>query len=255
MHMRSGEIANWLRDRVTAAGGQGLVVGLSGGIDSAVVAGLCQLAMPGRTVAMILPCHGSPADESDARLTTSHFGIPTIRVDLDAVHDQLAADLMNEIARLPGEHRPAPPVTESTDIRARLPVANLKPRLRMTSLYFVANALDYLVAGTSNRSELTIGYFTKHGDGAADLHPIGHLLKSEVRAIARDLGVPDSIIEKPPSAGLWPGQTDEDEIGFTYAELERYLADGPDGVAPALALRIERLVRENDHKRSLIPHP
>jgi NAD+ synthase len=125
----------------------------------------------------------------------------------------------------------------------------------MTSLYFVANALDYLVAGTSNRSELTIGYFTKHGDGAADLHPIGHLLKSEVRAIARDLGVPDSIIEKPPSAGLWPGQTDEDEIGFTYAELERYLADGPDGVAPALALRIERLVRENDHKRSLIPHP
>ena len=108
-----------------------------------------------------------------------------------------------------------------------MPVANVKPRLRMATLYFVANSLNYLVAGTGNRSELTIGYFTKYGDGGVDLLPIGSLLKSEVRKLARELGVPQPIIDKPPSAGLWVGQTDEEEMGFSYADLERYLTDGP----------------------------
>ena len=98
----------------------------------------------------------------------------------------------------------------------------------MTTLYFVANSLNYLVAGTGNRSELTIGYFTKYGDGGVDLLPIGSLLKSEVRTLAQELGVPQPIIDKPPSAGLWLGQTDEEEMGFTYADLERYLTDGPE---------------------------
>ena len=113
----------------------------------------------------------------------------------------------------------------------------------MTTLYFLANSLDYLVAGTGNRSELAIGYFTKHGDGGCDLLPIGHLLKSEVRALARELNVPSAIIERTPSAGLWLGQSDEEEMGFTYAELERYLDEGPQGVSPALAMKIERLIR------------
>jgi NAD+ synthase len=125
----------------------------------------------------------------------------------------------------------------------------------MTSLYFIANSLNYLVAGTGNRSELTIGYFTKYGDGGVDLLPLGNLLKSEVRALARSLDVPASIIDKPPSAGLWLGQTDEAEMGFTYADLENYLTQGPEAVAPALAMRIERLVRASDHKRSLAPAP
>jgi NAD+ synthase len=136
-----------------------------------------------------------------------------------------------------------------------VPLANVKPRLRMTTLYFVANALNYLVVGTGNRSELTIGYFTKYGDGGVDLLPLATLLKSEVRAMAKELGVPDSIIEKAPSAGLWLGQADEDEMGFTYAELENYLTNGPETVSPALAMRIERLVRGSDHKRSPIPTP
>ena len=125
----------------------------------------------------------------------------------------------------------------------------------MATLYYVANSLGYLVAGTGNRSELTIGYFTKYGDGGVDVLPIGHLLKSQVRTLAKELGVPQAIIEKVPSAGLWLGQTDEAEMGFSYADLERYLTDGPEGVSPALALRLERTIRATEHKRSLPPTP
>ena len=125
----------------------------------------------------------------------------------------------------------------------------------MTTLYYVANSLNYLVAGTGNRSELEIGYFTKYGDGGVDLLPIGRLLKSEVRELARELEVPEPVIAKAPSAGLWLGQTDEHEMGFSYADLESYLTNGPDAVAPALAMRIERLVRASEHKRALPPMP
>ena len=148
-----------------------------------------------------------------------------------------------------------PAAAGSADIKSRVPVANVKPRLRMATLYFVANSLNYLVAGTGNRAELTIGYFTKYGDGGVDVLPIGDLLKSEVRALARELGVPQPILDKAPSAGLWLGQTDEEEMGFTYAELERYLTGGPDAVAPALALRLERMIRATDHKRTMAPTP
>jgi NAD+ synthase len=254
MHLRATDIASWLRERVSAAGARGLVVGLSGGIDSAVVAALCQIAMPAQMVGVILPCDGMSEDEADARLLADHLEIPTIQIDLTPTHELLGAALSMGVAEL-APTQPRAPATEASDIRARVPLANIKPRLRMASLYYIANALNYLVAGTGNRCELTIGYFTKYGDGGVDLLPIGNLLKSEVRALARDLGLPETIIDKPPSAGLWPGQTDEDEIGFTYAELERYLTAGPDGVSPALALRIERMVRQTDHKRAMPPTP
>jgi NAD+ synthase len=251
MHVRATDLAGWLRSRVAAAGARGLVVGLSGGIDSAVVAGLCQLAVPDRVAGVMLPCHSDPADMADARLVAEHFAIRVAAVDLAPAYERLVGDLESAIARLAG---PATPGEDST-AGAQAALSNVKPRLRMTSLYFVANTLNYLVAGTGNRCELTIGYFTKHGDGGADLLPIGHLLKSQVRALARDLGVPDAIIEKTPSAGLWPGQTDEADLGFSYADLERYLTGGPAAVAPALALRIERLIRASEHKRTPAPVP
>lgn len=252
--LRARDIAEWMRQRVTLAGARGLVVGLSGGIDSAVVARLCQMATPGQVVGVLMPCHSDPRDESDARVVAEHFALPTIRVDLAPGYDRLVEDLKSALAQLPEGQGPVAP-GQAPDIKARVPLANVKPRLRMTTLYFVANSLNYLVAGTGNRSELTIGYFTKHGDGGADLLPIGSLLKSEVRTLAKQLGVPDAIIEKPPSAGLWLGQTDEDEMGFAYADLEKYLEQGPETVAPALALRIERLIRASEHKRSLAPSP
>jgi NAD+ synthase len=248
MTPQTDALVQWLAARRQAAGSDGFVVGLSGGIDSAVVVRLCQLAADGRVVGVIMPCHSDPRDEADARLVAEHFAVPTMRVDLAPAYDLLTATLQQAAAALPAG-------TGAAHLRARMPMANVKPRLRMTSLYFVANTLNYLVVGTGNRSELTIGYFTKYGDGGVDLLPIGGLLKSEVRAVARDLGVPASIIDKPPSAGLWQGQTDEGEMGFTYADLENYLTAGPETVAPALGMRIERLIRASEHKRTLAPTP
>lgn len=253
MRALASAMAEWLRERVHAAGARGIVVGLSGGIDSAVVARLCQLAAPGHALGVILPCHSSPDDERDARLLADHFRLPTVSIPLDEPFDaltRLAATAATSAAAELGQPEPTP-----DDIRARMPVANLKPRLRMASLYFVANRFNYLVAGTGNRCEMAIGYFTKYGDGGVDLLPLGNLLKSEVRAMARDLGVPSAIIEKPPSAGLWLGQTDEGEMGFTYANLETYLTDGPDAVAPAVAMKIERLMRASEHKRAIAAMP
>jgi NAD+ synthase len=251
---RSKDIAAWLQQRVTIAGARGLVVGLSGGIDSAVVARLCQMASPGKVVGVIMPCHSDPRDEADARLVADHFGIPAVRVDLAPAYDRLVEDLQAAVAHLPADQQPVP-AAKAPDIKARVPLANVKPRMRMATLYFVANSLNYLVVGTGNRSELMIGYFTKYGDGGVDLLPLASLLKSEVRGIAAELDVPQAIIDKAPSAGLWLGQTDENEMGFTYADLENYLTTGPETVSPALAMRIERLVRATDHKRALAASP
>jgi NAD+ synthase len=254
MHTRAIELAEWLRERVNASAARGIVVGLSGGIDSAVVLRLAQMAMPDHVLGVLMPCHSDPRDEVDARLVAEQFKVPTVRVDLAPAYDRLVADLKSALGRLPAAQAAAS-ATDNVDIKARVPLANIKPRLRMSSLYYIANSLNYLVAGTGNRSELTIGYFTKYGDGGVDLLPVGDLLKSEVRTLARSLDIPAAIIDKPPSAGLWLGQTDEEEMGFTYADLENYLTQGPEAVSPALAMRIERLVRASEHKRALAPSP
>lgn len=246
MSDRGTRIADWLRERAETAGAAGFIFGLSGGIDSAVVARLCQMAAPDRVLGVLLPCHSDPQDEADGRLVAKAFGIPVARVDLGAAFDTLGEGLRDAIGALP---RTVPAI----DIRQRMPGANVKPRLRMASLYFLANSLNYLVAGTGNRSEITLGYYTKYGDGGVDLLPIGGLVKSEVRALARDLGVPAPVIDKAPSAGLWLGQTDEIEMGFSYDALERYLAEGSSAVTPDVAERIERLTQASSHKRALPP--
>lgn len=245
---RVDAVVQWLRDRAQDAGAHGFVVGLSGGIDSAVVARLCQMATPNRVLGVMLPCYSHPQDEADARLLAKTFGIPTARVDLAATFDALTGELHAAVKGLPQS-------VHVTDIKQQMPEANIKPRLRMTSLYFIANSLNYLVAGTGNRSELTLGYFTKHGDGGSDVLPIGHLLKSGVRAMARELGVPAPIIDKAPSAGLWIGQTDEAEMGFSYDMLEAYLTTGASAVPPEVARRIESLHRSSEHKRKTPPVP
>src|SRR5439155_9189018 len=227
-------LAAWMRERVTEAGAQGLVVGLSGGVDSAVVARLSQLAAPGATVGVLMPCHSDPADERDAALVASHFSLATVRVDLAQPYDSLSTEVKAGLQTLPPT---IPNERPHDDPRAPVPIANMKPRLRMTTLYFIANTLNYLVAGTGNKSELSIGYFTKYGDGGVDILPLANLVKSEVRALARDLNVPQHIIDRTPTAGLWLGQTDESEMGFSYDELERYLKEGPQGLAPALAMK------------------
>ena len=246
MSVRAEKIVSWLRERGANAGTRGFVFGLSGGVDSAVVARLCQIAAPSRVLGVLLPCYSHPQDEEDARLVATTFGMPLARVDLGTTFDALTETLHHAIKGLPTH-------VNTIDIKQQVPEANVKPRLRMVSLYFLANSLNYLVAGTGNRSEITLGYYTKYGDGGVDLLPIGALLKSEVRALARELGVPARVIEKAPTAGLWVGQTDEDEMGFTYDLLERYLRDGRGAVADTVADRIERLRAASDHKRELPP--
>ena len=254
MQTRRKEISDWMKAQVQAARARGIAVGLSGGIDSAVVLGLASEATPGSVVGVMMPCHSDPDDEIHARLAADRFAAAAVRVDLAPAYDRFVADLRGAIDALPREQFPVAPA-EEVDPRARLPLANVKPRLRMTTLYFVANTLNYLVAGTGNRSELSIGYFTKYGDGGVDMLPIGRLLKSDVRALAWELGVPQEIIDKPPSAGLWAGQTDEGEMGFSYAELERYLTEGTSAVPPALAQTIQRLEGASGHKRAMPPLP
>ena len=246
MSDRADRLAAWLRERVTASQTRGLLFGLSGGIDSAVVARLCQLALPQRVLGVLMPCYSHSQDEEDARELADAFRIPLVRVDLDNTFDELTGTVHAGIKGLPTE-------VPVADIKQQLPEANLKPRLRMTTLYFVANSLNYLVAGTGNRCEIELGYFTKYGDGGVDVLPIGSLLKSEVRTLAQELGVPHRIIDKPPSAGLWVGQTDEDEMGFSYDTLEKYLVEGPSAVPEKVAARIRLLQKASDHKRNLPP--
>jgi NAD+ synthase len=244
-------LAGWMRESVAAAGAQGLVVGLSGGVDSAVVARLAQLATPGEVLGVVMPCHSDPQDERDAAMLAKHFSLPTVRMDLSQPYDSLIAALKPGLEAVPHSIQKARP---HDDPRARVPLANIKPRLRMASLYFVANSMNSLVAGTGNRSELAIGYFTEAGRGV-DLLPLGQLVKSEVWALARELGVPTAIVDRTPTAGLWLGQTDEAEMGFSYGDLERYLSGGPQAIPPALAMKIERLTRASEHKRQLPPMP
>jgi NAD+ synthase len=243
----ASSMATWLRERVHQAGSRGIVVGLSGGIDSAVVARVAQMAMPDRVMAVIMPADSDPRDAEDAKLVADAFSLPLMTIDLTYPVDALLIRAQQALGTWP------PDSASADEKAARLALANLKPRLRMATLYYVANRLNYLVAGTGNRTEIAIGYYTKYGDGGVDVLPLGSLVKSEVRALAREIGVPARVIEKPPSAGLWIGQTDEGEMGFTYAELEDYLLRGPDAVAPATAMKIERLVRASEHKRHMPP--
>jgi NAD+ synthase len=246
MSDRASSISSWLHERMHAAGARGFVVGLSGGIDSAVVARLCQMAVHSHVLGVLLPCYSQPQDEEDARLVAKAFGIPHVRVALERPYDALQESLHEAIKGLPHE-------VHVIDIKQQLPEANTKPRLRMATLYFIANSLNYLVVGTGNRSEIALGYYTKYGDGGVDLLPIGGLLKSEVRTLAREIGVPAPVIDKAPSAGLWIGQTDEAEMGFTYDTLEKYLEHGRAAVPAAVADRIEQLRAVSEHKRALPP--
>jgi NAD+ synthase len=250
------EIADWLRYQMDEAGATRLVLGLSGGIDSAVVCALSTMAAgPSRVIAAIMPIHSRSDDIRDAELVATTFEVIPRAIDLVPAHDAL-------IVAMPGEGaaglEDANVDPNRQSIRRQLALANVKPRLRMTSLYYLANRYNGMVVGTGNKTELAIGYFTKYGDGGVDLLPLGDLDKTAVRGLARELGVPERVISKAPSAGLWEGQTDEAEIGVTYDQLDRALAAIPgeerkEPIDPATMDRISALVAASEHKRRAIP--
>jgi NAD+ synthase len=234
MQTLAAHLVDWIRREVTDGGGGGAVFGLSGGIDSAVVAALAKQAFPHHTLGVVMPCHSLPQDADDAQLVAHHFDVPACTIDLAPVYDLLLAKLG----------------TCQTDLLgSQMATANLKPRLRMTTLYAFANQLGYRVLGTGNRSEIAVGYYTKYGDGGADLLPLGELVKTEVRQLAAYLDVPRRIIDKPPSAGLWADQTDEAEMGLTYEELDAYLLTSQ--ASPAVKAKVDALHAASQHKREL----
>ena len=229
-------LISWIRDKVSSSGCKGVVVGMSGGLDSSVVAVLCHRAFPQSMLGVFMPCYSVQEDMEHARTVATKFSIPTKTVVLDTVFDAL-------LKALPGNG-----VDPTVN---RIAKANLKARLRMLTLYYFANRLGYMVAGSGNRSELTVGYFTKYGDGGADILPLGNLVKGQVKELASFLGIPQEIIDKPPSAGLWEGQTDEGELGLSYEELDRYLLSGE--ASEELRAKIESMIATSDHKR--LPPP
>ena len=226
-------LVSWIKETVLTGGGEGVVFGLSGGIDSAVVAVLCKRAFPETTLGLIMPCYSDKADREYAEMVANKFDISTNIIVLDKVYDSL-------IKILP----------DSDDmVNKQEAEANIKPRLRMVTLYYFANSRNYLVVGTSNKSELSVGYFTKYGDGGADLIPLGDLVKQQVRKLASFLKVPEEIIEKPPSAGLWKGQTDEGQLGLTYKELDHYLTTC--NADEVVKKRIDTMIHNSAHKRNV----
>jgi NAD+ synthase len=232
------KLVEWLKGKADAAGAKGAVFGMSGGIDSSVIAALCIRAFPKTSLGLIMPCYSAEEDREHAGLVSKAFTVPTRLAPLDKIFDEYQKLLPDFKADAP---------------QKRLAQANLKARLRMVTLYYAANELNYLVAGSGNRSELTVGYFTKYGDSGVDLLPIGNLVKEQVKALATYLHVPQVIIDKPPTAGLWPGQTDEGEMGFTYEALDNYILTGK---APAeLKKRIDAMNARSAHKRTTAPIP
>ena len=230
----------WIREQVSISKTNGVLVGLSGGIDSAVVACLIKRAFPEHSLGVVLPCKSNPKDAQDAFALAEACGIDYLTIDLTEEHESLLGKIERRLEGYEVKHE-------------RLADANLRARLRMTTLYGIGNSLGYLVAGTDNAAEVHTGYFTKYGDGGVDIIPIGNLLKREVFQWAEFLGVPQQIIDRKPSAGLWEGQTDESEMGTTYDCIDDYLIghEIPENDRKI----IERMHTTTAHKRTMPPMP
>jgi NAD+ synthase len=236
-------LVGFVRSEVHRVGFTKAVLGLSGGIDSTLSAYLAAKALgPENVCGIRLPYSTSSTETMDhGALVAERLGIRMMTV---SIHEQVDA----YFARFPDA--------------SRLRRANKMARERMTILYDQSAAQDALVIGTSNKTELLIGYGTIHGDMASALNPIGDLYKTQVRALSASMGVPEEIIVKHPTADLWVGQTDETELGFTYAEVDRLLARlvderarpdelVADGFDPAFVARISRMIQTSHYKRSL----
>lgn len=239
MEELTNNIIKWLRKQVKDSHTKGLVVGLSGGLDSAVVTYLIKLAFPDDSLAVVMPIKSNPADIKDANIIIKESAINSLTIDLT----NSQATLYNEI------HKQINNNNEWQEKKDQINDANLRARLRMGALYSVATNYEYLVVGTDNLAEWYTGYFTKYGDGGADIQPLIDLTKAEVGELATYLGVTEEVIDKVPSADLWAGQTDEIEMGTSYDIIDAYL-EGKKIPEKDREL-IENMHKKTEHKRQI----
>jgi len=242
-------IVDFIRTRTQEAGVSGAVVGISGGVDSALVAYLAVEALGNENVLGVhLPELNvtSPEDVLDATEIAGRLGIEFKTIDISEV-------LTSFMHAIPDSNQASP-----------LTNGNLKARIRMSILYYYANLLDRMVIGTGNNTEIMLGYYTKYGDGGVDIEPIGDLYKTEVFELARFVGVPEGIVTKAPSAGLWVGQTDEEELGISYVVVDKLIRllleeNTPESIRNILGISEEqvasviRRINSNIHKHQVPP--
>lgn len=219
------KIAEWIKQKVQDAGANGVVLGMSSGVDCSVVARLCKEAKI-NTHLVLMP-YGNSMEKTDSYNHAMEL-ISKFEFDYHIFNIKPAVDSI----KIEGSNN-------------SLAESNIKPRVRMTYLYQYAQINNLLVIGTSNLSERTIGYFTKWGDGACDFNPLGNITKKEVYILAKYLQIPENIIKKKPSAELWEGQNDEDDIGISYDEIDKYILEGSSGNA-----EVDKLIR-NKHEKTL----
>lgn len=238
MEDKVNEIVLWLQNYLKSTGQKGYVLGLSGGIDSSVVAALLMRSCPQQCLGVIMPAGNLEQDKEHGILAANSCKMPYIEIDLTHSREGLYRGIAKELA--------AQGLATADE---KIVKGNIGARLRMTTLYGVGNALNYLVVGTDNLAESYTGYFTKYGDGGVDILPISHLTKGEVFAMGTYLGVPDAIINKPPSAGFFHEQTDEAEMGVDYDTIDRFLMG--EEISEDKKVLIEKLHRISEHKRHM----
>lgn len=213
------KIEKWIKEKTENAKANGVVLGMSSGVDCSTVARLCQEA--GINTHLVLMPYGEDMNNSksykDAMELINKFEFNYHIFDIKSAVDSIQIPVESKL------------IKNSNKINIELSKANIRPRVRMTYLYQYAQINNLLVIGTSNLSERTVGYFTKWGDGASDINPMGMLTKREVYILAKYLQVPECIINKEPSAGLWEGQTDEEELGIKYEQIDEFILKGTSG--------------------------
>lgn len=225
----------WIKDYVEKVGAKGLVIGNSGGKDSATVIAMTVKAIGKENViAVSMPCHSISDDFEDAKLVADTFGVKFLKVDLSKAYNEMEEEIENSLGK---------ELSNEACI-------NIKPRLRMTTLYGIAQSLGYLVIGTGNLCETMVGYTTKWGDNSSDLNPIGNFTVDEVLEIGRSLGVPSKILEKAPNDGLG-GKTDEEKMGIKYRQIAEMIEKGE--TEEQAKEEIIKRYKSSKHKRELVP--